>query len=42
MKKEMLPFNIPQCDFMFGKIDTKKDKVIDAEEWANSIQDDRK
>ena len=42
MKRENLPFNIPQIDFVFNKFDTNNDGYLDSSEWTAYIIDDRK
>jgi hypothetical protein len=42
MKREGLPFNKAQCDFMFEKLDANGDGAMDLQEWLQSMKDDGK
>lgn len=37
MKREGLPFNVPQCDFLFKHLDSNNDGYLDLEEWTHKI-----
>lgn len=37
MKRENMPFNIPQIDFLFAKFDFSHDGYVDLEKWSRII-----